>query len=125
PLLLPQRRRAISHAGLDRLEVTDLALVAADRLELQLHRVCNVENESRLLPLHQVHLTHLVRLVVGQQLRKGEMVARQRVDTIEDHTGSGSGVPMPGGRRGVRAGGVERGDKVWWPPAKLRAEGHP
>jgi len=51
----PERGGAIPHTSLHRLDITDLARVAADRLELQIHGGRDVDDEMR--PLHWITYT--------------------------------------------------------------------
>src|SRR5437660_11997709 len=93
--LLPKDRRAIPHASLDGLEVTDLAPVAPDRLELQVDGVRDVQDQLRVLPLDEENISHTVRFVLGGQFRKGEMVSGKRVNAVEVATSSSAGIQRP------------------------------
>ena len=72
-----------------------------------------------LLPLDQVDLAHLVRLVLGQQLGERQVVARERVDAIEHDAAGDPVVPVPAVEVAVRAIRVLRDDQVGPPPADL------
>jgi hypothetical protein len=61
--------------------------VTGKRLELQVHRGRDVDHHLRPLPLHQVHLAHLVRLVLGQKFGEGHVIARERIHAVEHDTG--------------------------------------
>src|SRR6266542_6859258 len=64
---LAERRATLAHARRHRREVGELAPVAGERLELEVHRLRDVDRDlmGLRLPLHDVNLTHLVRLVLG------------------------------------------------------------
>jgi hypothetical protein len=57
--------------------------VACQGLDLEVHDVADVHHDVRVLPLHHVHLARLVRRVLRHQLGEREVVARERIDTVE------------------------------------------
>src|SRR5438034_86304 len=65
------------HAG----HVPDLAHVALERLDLEVDRVGDVDDDLRLVPPHEVHFLDLVRLeALRQELGEGHVVPRQGID---------------------------------------------
>ena len=79
---LAERRTTGAPARRHRREVGKLALVARERLELQLDRLGDVHDEVVILPLplDDVDLEDLVRLVLGQELREGQVIPREGVE---------------------------------------------
>src|SRR3989442_2909 len=74
-------RRA--QAFLHRREVLELARVAGERLDLEVHDLADVHHHVRVLPLHDVDLPYLVRLELRHQLGEGEVIARERIDAVQ------------------------------------------
>src|SRR2546422_7758860 len=73
------------------------------------------------LPLHDVNLTHLVRLVIGQQFREGQVVPSQRIDAVE-HDPSGHAVVTVGSVEVVRAVRALGDDEIRPPLADLSGD---
>src|SRR2546422_502444 len=121
----PESGRARPHPGLHGLPVAHLARVAGDSLELLVHGVRDVNGQLRLLPLDQVHLTHLVGLVIGQELGERQAVARERIDAIEHDAGGDPVIAVPAEEVGVRPVRMLRDDQVGPPPADLARDVEP
>ena len=91
-----------------------------ERGELQLDRLGDVHDKVVVLPLplDEVDLAHLVRLVLGQELREGQVIPRERVDAIQHDTAGDAVIPV-GAMKTVRAVRVLGDDEVGAPPADL------
>ena len=74
-----------------------------------------------LLPLHDVDLAHPVRLVLGRELRKGQVIAGERVDTVEHDPSRDAVVPVRG-EEVVRAVRVLGNDEVGAPLSDLAGD---
>jgi hypothetical protein len=77
PLRAAQRRGALAHAALHPRGISDLARVSANSGQLLLHRVRDVDQQTRLLPLDRIDFPHRMRLMVREQFREREVVACQ------------------------------------------------
>src|SRR6266545_7858083 len=73
------------------------------------------------LPLHNMNLTHLVRLVIGQQFREGQVVPSQWIDAVE-HDPSGHAVVTVGSVEVVRAVRALGDDEIRPPLADLSGD---
>ena len=93
---LADLRPALAHPRFHGGEVPELARVAGEGLDLQIHHVGDVHDDVRGLPLHHVHLADLVRLEVGHELGKGQVVAREGIDAVEHDAADGAMVAMRG-----------------------------
>src|SRR4030095_12898661 len=93
--------------------------MAADRIELELHGLRDVDDETRSLPLDVVHLANAVRLVLARQFWKSEMVSRERGDAVENHAPSDPMVAMPPGEVVVCAVRTQRDDEIGSPSTNL------
>src|SRR5215470_8618677 len=102
---------ALAHALFDRREVLELARVAGEGLDLEVHDVADVHHDVRSLPLHDVDLARLVRLVLRHQLGEGEVVARKRIDAVERDAADGAVVTVRGAEV-IGAQGILADDEV-------------
>src|SRR5436189_6454132 len=59
---LAQLGAALADAFFQRREILELTRVTGERLDLEVHDLADVHDDVRLLPLHDVHLAHLVGL---------------------------------------------------------------
>src|SRR6266511_1973019 len=73
------------------------------------------------LPLHNMNLTHLVRLVIGQQFREGQVVPSQWIDAVE-HDPSDHAVVTVGSVEVVRAVRALGDDEIRPPLADLSGD---
>ena len=89
--------------------------MARERLELQVHRLRDVDDDRGVVPRHHVHLADLVGLELGEQLGEGHVIPRQRVHAVEHDPGGDPVVAV----RGIEVGGAVRilGDDEVRPPA--------
>src|SRR2546421_2943047 len=104
---LAQLGAALAHALLQHDEILELARVAGERLDLEVHDLADVHDDVRILPLHDVDLAHLVGLELRHQLGEREMVARERVHAIQRDAADDTVVAVRGaelvGAQGVLA----------------------
>src|SRR6185436_10676645 len=92
PMRLAEVGRALAHPALGPGEVPELARVAAERLELPVHRGCDVDNDVRLVVAHDVDPADLVGLeALHEELREVHPVPRVGIDGVEREA---AGVPV-------------------------------
>src|SRR5207245_100113 len=93
-LWLAQLGRSLTHTLLHAGEILELALVTGEGLELQVHHLGDVDDDVGVVPLHHVNLADLVGLVLGHQLGKRHVIARERIDAVEHDPGDRPVVAM-------------------------------